>query len=75
MNKILFTKLFVDDEEISGHELGEAVRDLVEADRLVSRNGGQASGWVATTRATNGSSPAGDDGAAWLRTTETVYLP
>src|SRR5260370_10015502 len=34
MNKVIFAKLFVDGEEISGHELGEAVRDVAEAERL-----------------------------------------
>jgi hypothetical protein len=34
MNKIVFTKLFVDGEQISDHHLGDAVRDVVEAQRI-----------------------------------------
>jgi hypothetical protein len=37
MNKVIFAKLFVDGEEISRDELGEAVRDLTEASRSILR--------------------------------------
>jgi len=37
MNKVIFAKLFVDGEEISGHLLGEAMRDVAEAERAAYR--------------------------------------
>jgi site-specific DNA recombinase len=37
MNKVIFTKLYVDGEEITGHELAEAVRDIAEAERVAYR--------------------------------------
>jgi hypothetical protein len=40
MNKVIFTKLHVDGEEISGHELAEAVRDAVEAEQAAYRRSG-----------------------------------
>jgi site-specific DNA recombinase len=61
MNKIIFTKLYVDGEEISGHELGDGVRDLVEAQRMSLGT----SHTKAATRAQNASSPAGDGRATW----------
>ena len=39
MNKIIFTKLYVDGEEITGHALAEAVRGLIEAQRRVFQGG------------------------------------
>jgi site-specific DNA recombinase len=61
MNKIVFAKLFVDGEEIVGHELAEAVRDLIQAERLIRTpaTAGRA------TRGRNASSPIQEDGAAW----------
>ena len=42
MNKLVFTKLYVDGEKISDHELGDAVRDVIQAERRLFRQGGQA---------------------------------
>lgn len=70
MNKIIFSKLFIDGDEITGHELAEAVRDVIQAERL-SREA------MTVGRATNGpntSSPAGDDGAAWSGLTSAELL-
>jgi site-specific DNA recombinase len=62
MNKIIFAKLFVDGEEISGHELGEAVRDVAEAEQAAYR----WSGLLASADGPhNASSPVLEDGAAW----------
>ena len=66
MNKIIFAKLFVDCEEITGHELGEAVRDVAEAEHAVYR----WSGTLAPTSSTrNTSSRDLSDGAAWSKFT------
>jgi hypothetical protein len=37
MNKLVFTKLYVDGEKISDHELGDAVRDVIQAERRLFR--------------------------------------
>ncbi len=65
MNKIIFPKLYVDGEEISGHELGEAVCDVLEAQRVAVRDGGAR----AATSSQNASSSIPEDGAAWLKLT------
>ncbi len=62
MNKIIFANLFVDGKEISGHELGEAVRDVAEAERAVYRQGGML---ASADSPHNASSPVLEDGAAW----------
>ncbi len=74
MNKIVFTKLYVDGEEISGHELGRAVRDFVEADRLVFSGREPAGGLVGTANTRNTNIPAGEGGDEWLGRTETDLL-
>lgn len=60
--RIEFAKLFVDGEEISGHELGEAVRDLAEAERSAYRWSGTL---VSASDSHNASSTDLSDGAAW----------
>jgi hypothetical protein len=67
MNKVVFPKLFVDGEEISDHQLGESVRDIVGAQVLVSRRTQLA---ATTSQAENGtpqntSSPVPKDEATW----------
>ncbi len=62
MNKIIFAKLFVDGEEISGHELAEAVRDVAEAERSAYRWSGTL---ASESGSHNASSPVLEDGAAW----------
>jgi hypothetical protein len=72
MNKVIFAKLLVDGEEITGHELGEAVRDVIQAEHSAYRRGG------ATTTAHNphnaSSSALIEDGAAWSGLTEADLL-
>jgi site-specific DNA recombinase len=70
MNKIIFTKLYVDGEEISGHELGKGIRDLVEAQRMTLAASGEGPELMpgrakVTIHAQNASSPADEGGAAW----------
>jgi site-specific DNA recombinase len=66
MNKVVFTKLFVDGEEISGHELAEPVRDLIEAERLVNSGAtARLANAQPTTKTPNANSPDLPDGAAW----------
>jgi site-specific DNA recombinase len=68
MNKIIFTKLYVDGEEISGHELGDAVRDLVEAQRLTlttRREVAQPGSTRVATLARNANVPADEGGDVW----------
>ncbi len=62
MNKIVFTKLFMDGDEITGHELGEAVRDLVQAQHMtMSFTWDKTRAAAASTAATapDASSPSG----------------
>jgi hypothetical protein len=66
MNKIIFTKLYVDGEDITGHELGEAVRDVLEAQRTVYRWGDTP---APLSSSSNASSLAREDEAAWTRRT------
>jgi hypothetical protein len=73
MNKIVFTKLYVDGKEISGHELGEAVRDLVEAERLAFRRGNTTAN-ASATRPANASNPGQEAGVAWSRFTGAELL-
>jgi hypothetical protein len=56
MNKLIFTKLYVDGEEIARHELAEPIRDLIEATSLIFR--GQQTQAV-SHKITNTNSPAG----------------
>jgi hypothetical protein len=65
MNKVIFAKLFVDGEEISRDELGEAVRDLTEASRSILQWDAALDLTRRGIRATNASSPAGEGEAAW----------
>ncbi len=76
MNRLVFTKLYVDGEEIVRAELAEAVRDFVEAQRVIYRQGGLTSRFAirAAGGTSNASGPAEDDGAAWSQTTETDLL-
>jgi hypothetical protein len=68
MNKLIFTKLLVDGEEIIGHKLGEAVRDVVEAERTIYRWSGEPALALAGG-AHNASSSVLEDGAAWSKFT------
>ncbi|PZS31704.1 MAG: hypothetical protein DLM59_09430 [Pseudonocardiales bacterium] len=52
MNKIVFTKLFIDGKEITGHELGQAVRDVVEAQHMTG-----TFSWDKTRAATASTTP------------------
>jgi site-specific DNA recombinase len=66
MNKIVFTKLFMDGEEITGHELGDAVRDVLEAQHITftwDKTPGEATRAAATSP--NASRPVQEDEAAW----------
>jgi hypothetical protein len=68
MNKVIFDKLFVDGDEITGHVLGEAVRDVLEAERSIYLWSSGTPVPVAASR--NASSSAlMEDGAAWSRFT------
>jgi len=67
MNKLIFAKLYVDAEEISGHELAETVRDLVTADRTLR-------GSLPAATTPNASSPVHEDEAAWSNLTGAVLL-
>jgi DNA invertase Pin-like site-specific DNA recombinase len=69
MNKIIFTKLFVDGEEIVRHELAEAVRDVIQAERL-----SRMAVTVGRRTSSNASSPVQEDGAAWSEITSAVLL-
>jgi hypothetical protein len=67
MNKLIFTKLYVDGEEISRHQLAEPIRDLVEAAYLIFRSPDEQPTPPAARRGakpTNANSPAGEGGAA-----------
>src|SRR6266511_2741172 len=66
MNKVIFAKLFVDGEEISGHVLAEAVRDVAEAERAAYRWNGTP---TSASGSQNASSPDLSDGAAWSKFT------
>lgn len=79
MNKIVFTKLFVDGEEISDHELAEAVRDVIEAERQLFRQGGRATdthanGADGVSEPLDASSPVWRDGATWSELPRTDLL-
>ncbi|WP_194904372.1 recombinase family protein [Catenulispora rubra] len=76
MNKVIFPKLFVDGEEIADHQLGEAVRDVVQAQALVSRLTQQATTTGQTARANpqNTSSPVPKDEATWSAASVTDLL-
>jgi site-specific DNA recombinase len=62
MNKVIFTKLYARGEEIIGHELGEAVRDVAEAERAAYRRSGTP---VATGGPHKTNNPDLSDGGAW----------
>jgi hypothetical protein len=62
MNKVIFTKLYVDGEEISGHELAEAVRDVVEAEQAAYRGSGTL---PSTSKPRKTNNPDLPDGVAW----------
>jgi site-specific DNA recombinase len=76
MNKIVFSKLFVDGQAITGHELGETVRDVIQADSTMFRWDGQAvtTSTALSAKGQNASSPAGEGEAAWLQWTKTDLL-
>jgi site-specific DNA recombinase len=63
MNRVIFTKLYVDGEDVTRDELGEAVRDVLEAQRQGWRGPGHPPSQAA--EAPDASSPAGEGGAAW----------
>jgi site-specific DNA recombinase len=67
MNKIVFTKLFMDGDEITGHELGEAVRDVVAAQHITfTWDKTRAEALRAATKTPNASRPVvPEDEAAW----------
>jgi hypothetical protein len=67
MNKFVFTKLFVDGEEISSHALTEPVGDLVEAQHIVFRRTKRPPTPASATP--NASSPVRVDEAAWSEPT------
>ncbi|WP_410671267.1 recombinase family protein [Amycolatopsis sp. cmx-4-68] len=69
MNKLVFEKLYVDGEVVSGHELAETVRDVIEADvatRTYYRRSEALSGAYDPLNADN---PAKGDGVAWAEQT------
>ncbi|HEV2782561.1 MAG TPA: hypothetical protein VGX25_24470 [Actinophytocola sp.] len=60
MNKLIFTRLYVDADDITGHELSQSVRDLVQA---------HAAHRTRVPAASDTSSPAREDEAAWSKLT------
>ena len=70
MNKIVFTKLFVDGSEITRHELGDAVNDVVRAQHLTftwhqARPTADAGTAGAVPKGPDASSLVPEDEAAW----------
>jgi hypothetical protein len=63
----VFTKLFVDGEEISNHELAEPVRDLVQAQHIVFQQAKRPPTPASATP--KASSPVQVDEAAWSELT------
>jgi hypothetical protein len=78
MNKLIFAKLYVNGDEIISDELGEAVRDVLEAARLRVRSDVRAGpGRLDTPTAippADASSPVEGDGAAWASLTGAELL-
>lgn len=76
MNKLVFTKLYVEGEEISGHELAEPVRDLIQAERLVARDAApSSSAGSARRRLTTPAAPPMRTGLRGLDLPERTCLP
>jgi site-specific DNA recombinase len=67
MNKLIFTKLYVDADEIGDHELADPVRDLVVAHQAHAHHGPSA----AAAEPSSANSPAleEDEAATWLNLT------
>jgi hypothetical protein len=68
MNKLIFTKLYVDADEICDHELAEPVRDLVLAHQAYGRHLATA-GPTAEPSNANSLALEEDEAATWLKLT------